>query len=261
MLHLARQGVRARAGAVLAAARGHRAQLPGGPRLPGPASSSGGPAAAGRPRAGLDRRRPAEPSGPTAPATRCRPCRCWTPSRENVRRGVRRRPARRGAGRAKERIFSLRDAFGGWDPRRQRPELWDLYNGRHAPGEHVRVFPLSNWTELDVWHYIERESIELPSIYYAHEREVFRRDGMWLAAGRVGRPARAASTMERTHGALPDRRRHVVHRRGGVDGRQSRAVIAEITASRLTERGATRADDRLRRPPWKTASAKGTSDP
>ncbi len=82
--------------------------------------------------------------------------------------------------RAKERVFSLRDSFGAWDPRRQRPELWDLYNGKHSPGEHVRVFPLSNWTELDVWRYIEREGIDLPSLYYAHEREVFERDGMLL---------------------------------------------------------------------------------
>jgi len=85
--------------------------------------------------------------------------------------------------RAKERIFSLRNSFGQWDPKRQRPELWNLYNGRHAPGEHVRVFPLSNFTELDVWRYIARESIELPDIYYAHRREVFARDGMWLTAG------------------------------------------------------------------------------
>ncbi|MGH3415096.1 MAG: sulfate adenylyltransferase subunit CysD, partial [Actinocrinis sp.] len=85
--------------------------------------------------------------------------------------------------RAKERVFSLRDEFGGWDPRRQRPELWQLYNGRHRPGEHVRVFPLSNWTELDVWQYVEREGIELPQIYFAHERDVFNRGGMWLTGG------------------------------------------------------------------------------
>src|SRR5918994_694083 len=91
--------------------------------------------------------------------------------------------------RAKERVFSLRDEFGQWDPRRQRPELWDLYNGRHKPGEHVRVFPLSNWTELDVWQYIAREKIELPAIYYAHQREVFARDGMWLAPGEWGGPS------------------------------------------------------------------------
>mgnify|MGYP000988410982 CR=1 FL=1 len=90
--------------------------------------------------------------------------------------------------RAKERIVSLRDEFGQWDPRNQRPELWDLFNPRHAPGEHVRVFPLSNWTELDVWRYIEREDIVLPSLYYAHEREVFSRDGMWLPVSAVTRP-------------------------------------------------------------------------
>ena len=83
--------------------------------------------------------------------------------------------------RAKERVYSFRDEFGQWDPKNQRPELWSLYNGRHRKGEHIRVFPISNWTELDVWQYIKQEKIELPSIYYAHERDVFRRDGMWLA--------------------------------------------------------------------------------
>jgi sulfate adenylyltransferase subunit 2 len=146
--------------------------------------------------------------------------------------------------RAKERVFSLRDAFGAWDPRRQRPELWDLYNGRHAPGEHVRVFPLSNWTELDVWRYIEREGIDLPTIYYAHEREVFARDGMWLTAGEWGGP-RGNETAER---------RRVRYRTVGdmsctgavdSDAADVAAVIREVGASRLTERGATRADDRL----------------
>ncbi|MFE6871768.1 sulfate adenylyltransferase subunit CysD [Kitasatospora sp. NPDC057692] len=146
--------------------------------------------------------------------------------------------------RAKERVFSLRDEFGGWDPRRQRPELWQLYNGRHGPGEHVRVFPLSNWTELDVWQYVERERIDLPDIYFAHRREVFRRDGMWLTAGDWGGPR-------------PDERpekRQVRYRTvgdmactGAVESGATTvaAVIAEISASRLTERGATRADDRL----------------
>src|SRR5699024_7258091 len=85
--------------------------------------------------------------------------------------------------RAKERVVSLRDEFGAWDPRNQRPELWNLYNPRHRTGEHVRVFPLSNWTELDIWRYVERERIDLPRLYYAHSREVFRRDGMWLSTG------------------------------------------------------------------------------
>ncbi|WP_282206071.1 sulfate adenylyltransferase subunit CysD [Kitasatospora fiedleri] len=146
--------------------------------------------------------------------------------------------------RAKERVFSLRDEFGAWDPRRQRPELWSLYNGRHAVGEHVRVFPLSNWTELDVWQYIEREGIELPEIYYAHRREVFRRDGMWLTAGEWGGP-KESETVEtrlvryRTVGDMSCT--------GAVDSDATtiEAVITEIAASRLTERGATRADDKM----------------
>jgi sulfate adenylyltransferase subunit 2 len=146
--------------------------------------------------------------------------------------------------RAKERIISLRDAFGRWDPRTQRPELWNLYNGRHAAGEHVRVFPISNWTELDVWRYIKRENVELPSIYYAHRREVFRRDGMWLAEGPWGGPRGAEALQQLT-----------VRYRTVGDGSCTGAVestagtvdeiIAEVMASRLTERGATRADDRL----------------
>ncbi|HZZ50416.1 MAG TPA: sulfate adenylyltransferase subunit CysD [Pseudonocardia sp.] len=146
--------------------------------------------------------------------------------------------------RAKERIMSLRDGFGRWDPRKQRPELWNLYNGRHAPGEHVRVFPISNWTELDVWRYIQRENIELPSIYYSHQREVFRRDGMWLAEGPWGGPRGNENLELRT-----------VRYRTVGDGSCTGAVestatsldevIAEVMASRLTERGATRADDRL----------------
>lgn len=146
--------------------------------------------------------------------------------------------------RAKERVFSIRDAFGGWDPRTQRPELWQIYNGRHAPGEHTRVFPLSNWTELDVWHYIEREGVELPSIYYAHDRDVYARDGMWMTSGPWGGP-RQGETVER---------RTVRYRTVG-DGSCTGAVestavsiaevIAEVSISRLTERGATRADDRL----------------
>ncbi|WP_190011897.1 sulfate adenylyltransferase subunit CysD, partial [Streptomyces griseoviridis] len=127
---------------------------------------------------------------------------------------------------------------------RQRPELWNLYNGRHAPGEHVRVFPLSNWTELDVWQYIAREDIHLPAIYYAHEREVFRRAGMWLTPGDWGGPG-DGETVEK---------RQVRYRTvgdmsctGAVDSDADtiEKVIAEIAASRLTERGATRADDRL----------------
>jgi sulfate adenylyltransferase subunit 2 len=146
--------------------------------------------------------------------------------------------------RAKERIVSLRDAFGGWDPRRQRPELWSLYNGRHTAGEHVRVFPLSNWTELDVWHYIARREVPIPGIYYAHQREVFARDGMWLTAGewggpRLGEKIVTKSVRFRTVGDASCT--------GAVESTASviEAVLAEVTASRITERGATRADDRL----------------
>jgi len=145
--------------------------------------------------------------------------------------------------RAKERMFSLRDEFGQWDPRRQRPELWDLYNGRHKPGEHVRVFPLSNWTELDVWRYIEREEIDLPSIYYTHERDVFLRDGMWLAPGGWGGPRRDEVLERRTvrYRTVGD-----MSCTGAVESTASTVadVIAEVAVSRLTERGATRADDR-----------------
>jgi sulfate adenylyltransferase subunit 2 len=145
--------------------------------------------------------------------------------------------------RAKERIFSFRDAHGQWDPRAQRPELWSLYNGAIAPGEHVRVFPLSNWTELDVWRYIGEEGLELPGIYFAHEREVFERDGMlyatsdWLQPG-DGEQAFSASVRYRTVGDMTIT--------GAVrsDATDVDAVIAETAATRLTERGATRADDR-----------------
>ncbi|MGW1974031.1 sulfate adenylyltransferase subunit CysD [Streptomyces sp. NPDC001889] len=146
--------------------------------------------------------------------------------------------------RAKERVFSLRDEFSQWDPRRQRPELWQLYNGRHAPGEHVRVFPLSNWTELDVWQYIEREEIELPEIYFAHERPVFQRAGMWLTAGAWGGPkgSEAVQTRLIRYRTVGD-----MSCTGAVDSDATTldAVIAEIAASRLTERGATRADDKM----------------
>lgn len=146
--------------------------------------------------------------------------------------------------RAKERVFSLRNAFGEWEPRRQRPELWNLYNGRHQPGEHVRVFPLSNWTELDVWRYIARENISLPAIYYTHEREVFKRDGMWLSPGdwgdlREGEELETRRVRFRTIGDMSCT--------GAVESEAADVndVVAEIAASRITERGATRADDRF----------------
>jgi sulfate adenylyltransferase subunit 2 len=146
--------------------------------------------------------------------------------------------------RAKERIFSLRDEFGAWDPRNQRPELWNLYNGRHRPGEHVRVFPLSNWTELDIWRYIAREGIDLPELYYAHEREVFERDGMLLAVGPVSQPrgAEIVVTKQVRYRTVGD-----MSCTGAVesDAVSVADVVVEVAATRLTERGATRADDRI----------------
>jgi sulfate adenylyltransferase subunit 2 len=144
--------------------------------------------------------------------------------------------------RAKERVFSMRDEFGQWEPRNQRPELWSLYNGRHLPGEHVRVFPLSNWTELDVWDYIEAEKIILPSIYYAHEREVFEREGMLFAISEFVDAGDADVFTERvryrTVGDL------TVTGAVRSDATDIDAIIAETRASRTSERGATRADDR-----------------
>ena len=145
--------------------------------------------------------------------------------------------------RAKERIFSFRDEFGQWDPRNQRPELWNLYNGRIRAGEHVRVFPLSNWTELDIWEYIAAEQLEVPSIYFAHDRQVFERDGM-LYAWREGQELLATDVLReetvryRTVGDMSCT--------GGVLSHAAtlEEVVAEIAATRITERGETRADDR-----------------
>ncbi len=146
--------------------------------------------------------------------------------------------------RAKERVYSFRDDFGQWDPKNQRPELWNLYNGRHRKGEHIRVFPLSNWTELDIWQYVADDEVELPSIYYAHRREVFERDGMLLAVTPF------VTVMD---GEVPEER--TVRFRtvgdasctGAVESSAAtvEAVIAEVAASTVTERGATRADDRI----------------
>ena len=146
--------------------------------------------------------------------------------------------------RAKERIISLRDEFGQWDPRNQRPELWSLYNGRHLPGQHVRAFPISNWTELDVWSYIERERIPLPPLYFAHEREVFRRDGMWRAVGEVSQP-RTGEKVERR--VVRYRTVGDMSCTGAVesDAADAASVVAEVARSTITERGATRADDRI----------------
>jgi sulfate adenylyltransferase subunit 2 len=146
--------------------------------------------------------------------------------------------------RAKERILSFRDDFGQWDPRRQRPELWNLYNGRVHRGEHVRVFPLSNWTELDVWEYVAAEGLELPSIYFAHERDVFERDGMLYAVSDWteaidGEAPFTASVRYRTVGDMVCT--------GAVRSNAATLdeVVAEIAATRITERGETRADDRV----------------
>jgi sulfate adenylyltransferase subunit 2 len=146
--------------------------------------------------------------------------------------------------RAKERIISLRDEFGQWDPRNQRPELWNLYNGRHTVGQHVRAFPISNWTELDIWRYIEREGIELPSLYYAHERQVFRRDGMWRAVGEFSQPVDSEDVLTRTvrYRTVGD-----MSCTGAVESAAATVsdVVREVALSTLTERGATRADDRI----------------
>ena len=146
--------------------------------------------------------------------------------------------------RAKERVFSFRDDFGGWDPKNQRPELWNLYNGRIKKGQNVRVFPISNWTELDVWEYIDSERLEVPSIYYAHEREVFERDGMlyaWREGAELleGEQVFSETVRYRTVGDMSCT--------GGVRSQASTLVevVTEIAATRVTERGETRADDKV----------------
>jgi sulfate adenylyltransferase subunit 2 len=146
--------------------------------------------------------------------------------------------------RAKERVYSFRDEFGQWDPKNQRPELWRLYNGKHRKGEHIRVFPISNWTELDVWQYIEREGIEIPSIYYAHRREVFRRDGMWLA---VSDFVTVMDDEEIVEMLVRYRTVGDASCTGAVESAAMTIedVITEVAASRVTERGATRADDKF----------------
>jgi sulfate adenylyltransferase subunit 2 len=146
--------------------------------------------------------------------------------------------------RAKERVYSFRDDFGQWDPKNQRPELWSLYNGRHRRGEHIRVFPLSNWTELDIWQYIAQEQIEIPSIYFAHTRPVIKRDGMLLA---VGGPVQALEGEEPFEATVRYRTVGDTSCTGAVesDADDLEKVIAEVAATRITERGATRADDRV----------------
>ena len=146
--------------------------------------------------------------------------------------------------RAKERMFSFRDEFGQWDPKNQRPELWSLYNGRHHPGESIRVFPLSNWTELDVWHYIAKERIALPSIYYAHEREVVERTGMFYAVNEfiVPKEGEKVETRQVRYRTVGD-----ASQTAAVlsDADTVEKVIDEVAATRITERGATRGDDKV----------------
>ena len=145
--------------------------------------------------------------------------------------------------RAKERFLSFRDEFGQWDPKNQRPELWNLYNTRVNPGEHIRVFPLSNWTELDVWQYLAREDVDLPSIYYAHERDVVERDGMLVAVTDQTPPAEGEQVQRRTvrYRTVGD-----TTVTGAVEStaRTWEEIVEEVAVTRLTERGATRADDR-----------------
>ncbi len=146
--------------------------------------------------------------------------------------------------RAKERVYSFRDQFGQWDPKNQRPEMWNLYNSRLHPGEHMRVFPLSNWTEVDIWQYIADEEIELPSLYFAHRRQVVRRDGMLLAVGQFVEPLPGEEAFEaqvrfRTVGDMTCT--------GAIESPAATLdeIIAEVAATRVSERGATRADDRI----------------
>lgn len=193
----------------------------------------------------IDAGRVVEPTGPGASRNRLQTTallRGITENRFDAVFGGARRDEEKA--RAKERVFSFRDEFGAWDPRRQRPELWNLYNGRHNRGEHIRVFPLSNWTELDIWSYIADEDIALPSIYYAHRREVIPRDRMLLAKTRFleslpGEEVRTETVRFRTVGDATCT--------GCVlsDADTNERVIAEVEATRLTERGATRADDRI----------------
>jgi sulfate adenylyltransferase subunit 2 len=146
--------------------------------------------------------------------------------------------------RAKERVVSHRDEFGQWDPKNQRPELWGLYNTRHHRGEHVRVFPLSNWTELDVWRFIAERDVELPALYYAHQRQVFRRDGMLMAVNQhvARRPAEPPFTAMVRFRTIGDATCTAAVESTAVSVAD---IVAETAVARLTERGATRADDRI----------------
>jgi sulfate adenylyltransferase subunit 2 len=193
----------------------------------------------------IDAGRSIEDTGPRATRNRLQTVSLLRGIRENrfgaVFGGARRDEEK---ARAKERVFSFRDEFGQWDPRNQRPELWSLYNGRHKKGENMRVFPLSNWTELDIWSYILRENIELPELYYAHRRQVVERDGMLLAVNRFIQPIEHEQPFDAT---VRFRTIGDATCTGCVESDAATAadVVAEVAAARITERGATRADDRI----------------
>ncbi|WP_228001099.1 sulfate adenylyltransferase subunit CysD [Nocardia australiensis] len=199
----------------------------------------------GRVQDDIDAGRVAEETGPRASRNRLQTSTLLRAIREQsfdaVFGGARRDEEK---ARAKERVFSFRDEYGQWDPRNQRPELWNLYNGRHRAGEHIRVFPISNWTELDIWHYIAAEKIELPPLYYAHRRPVVQRDGMLLAHTRFlelldGEAPYETTVRFRTVGDATCT--------GCVESMATTPdeVVTEVAATRVTERGATRADDRI----------------
>jgi sulfate adenylyltransferase subunit 2 len=193
----------------------------------------------------IDRGRVVEDSGPRASRNRLQTTTLLDAIEEHgfdaVMGGARRDEEK---ARAKERFFSFRDDFGQWDPKNQRPEIWNVYNGRHRKGEHIRVFPLSNWTELDIWQYVADEQIELPSIYFAHRRPVFRRDGMLMAVTDFLQPGDDEEMFEATV-----RYRTVGDATCTAAVESSAAtlddIINEVAASRITERGATRADDKF----------------
>jgi len=193
----------------------------------------------------IDAGRSADPTGPRASRNRIQTTtllRIIEEERYDAVFGGARRDEEKA--RAKERVFSFRDEFGQWDPKNQRPELWSLYNPRVRPGEHIRVFPLSNWTELDIWQYVAEEEVPLPSIYFAHRRRVFQRDGMWMADHPLIPRLPGEEVEERT---VRFRTVGDVTCTGSVESAAATLddVIAEVAATRLTERGATRADDRI----------------
>src|SRR5947199_2102872 len=198
-----------------------------------------------RVQAWIERGRVVEETGPRAPGNRLQTVTLLDAIAEHgfdAAFGGARRDEERA--RAKERILSFRDEFGQWDPKHQRPELWNLYNGRIHKGEHVRVFPISNWTELDVWEYIDAEQLAVPSIYFAHERKVFRRDGMlyaWHEDAELmdGETVFSETVRYRTVGDMSCT--------GGVRSQASTLedVVVEIASTRVTERGETRADDKV----------------